>query len=78
MEISINVNAPAGAKIDKKITPIEYFGIILAIVVVIAILIAVIYCCLKKRKGNATKYQFVHQDQNETLTGSVARDKEIN
>ena len=63
MELSINVNAPAGAKIEKKITPLEYFGIILMIVVVIAIVIAAAYCCIKRRKRNTAEANYSHVDQ---------------
>jgi len=58
MQLSINVNAPAGAKIEKLITPLEYFGIVLVIVLIIAIVIVAVYCCCKKRKANASAVSY--------------------
>ena len=53
MEISINVNAPAGAKIEKKTTPLEYFLYILLAVCVIWIVVACTYWYIKTKKRNA-------------------------
>ena len=70
MQLSINVNAPAGTKIEKLLSPLEYFGIGLVVVVLIAILIAIACCCYraKKKRDEEAKYKVVLEEHNESLT----------
>ena len=50
MDVGINVNAPSGAKIVKKLSYLEIFFIVVGCLLVVACLGAIGYCIWKKNK----------------------------
>ena len=50
MELGLNINAPEGAKIEKKLSTWAIFGIVVACLAVVILIAVAGYYCYKKRK----------------------------
>ena len=50
MQLTINVNAPAGVSIEYKMSGWKIFGIIAGCILFVILVILVIWCCIKKQK----------------------------
>ena len=64
--LGINVNAPDGVSITKKLSPLQITGIVAASILALALIALMIWCCCKKCKKNKTNQEY---EQVETRYG---------